>query len=252
MPETPFRHFEEDITRARSLLTHARGLGQSPELRDDVLRSAWMLAVGAMDAFFCDTYAHLLARSLQARQTQKSVRLPDRFQSIEVPVAVVFAPYHKSINWRWRKAARAIVERDSVLSLGRVHSLFNPFFRENAKFYDGVLDDWISKHPTPGRMFGISYTQYAALRGQSRHDARKRAKEKLSSRFEQIIQRRHDCIHNCDRPKHALLRILPGTVEKVIVDIGFFVSQCNSHIDHELPIFLTGIGCTGTTLNRLR
>ena len=40
---------------------------QEELLRDDLLRSAWMFSVGAMDAFFCDLYADLLASVLMSK-----------------------------------------------------------------------------------------------------------------------------------------------------------------------------------------
>ena len=70
MPQTALRHFQEDIKRARALVRHAAGLACPSDaerlLRDDVLRSAWMFAVGALDAYFCDAYTDLVATTINA------------------------------------------------------------------------------------------------------------------------------------------------------------------------------------------
>lgn len=63
MPATALQHFQEDIGRARAIVSHAdplpRGTPAEQLLRADLLRSAWMFAVGALDAFFCDAYPDL-------------------------------------------------------------------------------------------------------------------------------------------------------------------------------------------------
>ena len=68
MPRTALGHFREDIARARAIVTHARPLptGTQAEqmLRGDLLRSARMFAVGALDAYFCDAYTDLVAATI--------------------------------------------------------------------------------------------------------------------------------------------------------------------------------------------
>jgi hypothetical protein len=60
MPRTALAHFSEDLARARAIVAHADPLPQTTEseglLRSDLLRGAWMFAVGALDAYFCDAY----------------------------------------------------------------------------------------------------------------------------------------------------------------------------------------------------
>ncbi len=59
-----------------------------------------------------------------------------------------------------------------------------------------------------------------------------------------IIQRRHDCIHNCDRPKMAPQPLVKGgTVIKVIEDVEFLVNRCDDHINVEFREFLRLCGC---------
>jgi hypothetical protein len=53
MPATALQHFREDIGRARAILRHAEPLPHTtPDeamLRSDMLRSAWMFAVGTVE-----------------------------------------------------------------------------------------------------------------------------------------------------------------------------------------------------------
>jgi len=88
MLETAKQHFDEDIQRASRLLDHAGTLAAGL-LQDDVLRSVWMMTVGACDAYFCDAYADLIARTLRAKDVQPAVQLPDRLNNLRVPVIAV-------------------------------------------------------------------------------------------------------------------------------------------------------------------
>ena len=122
---TAKQHFDQDAARARALLAHA--IREAPvELRNDIMRAAWMMAVGASDAYFCDAYADLLSRTLQAKQLQPAVDLPDRLLSLKVPIISVVREAATD-KWRWRMAARALIEDQSVLSLESIRKLFNQF-----------------------------------------------------------------------------------------------------------------------------
>ncbi len=66
----------------------------------------------------------------------------------------------------------------------------------------------------------------------------------MRARFGEIFQRRHDCIHNCDRPKVAPQVLAgAGTVLKVIEDVEFLVRRCDEHINAEFRHFLLSTGC---------
>jgi hypothetical protein len=257
MPQTPKQHFDEDINRARAILNHARSLPAASNsehvLRDDLLRSAWMFSVGAMDAYFCDAYSDLVARVLRAKSIQSSITLPTHFENIRLPIGAILSPYSMKENWRWRMAARQLMERDTVLSLQEVKRLFNPFFRDKHKFWDGsIVDSWIATPRAPYRIFGIYQTTYRKLTGKAKGDAQKKARSQLDERYKEILQRRHDCIHNCDRPKTKLQKIgKPDTVQKVIDDVHFLVAQCDQYIDAEFKVYLLGIGCSPTTMNKV-
>jgi hypothetical protein len=250
---TALRHFQEDLARARSLVDHARGLDPST-LREDILRSAWMFGVGALDAFFCDAYGDLVARTLQAKQLDSGVSIPEKMLRVSVPAITVISNV-RSDNWRWRMAARAIIENQSVLSFDEVKKLFNQFFRTDEKlFAKSRIARWIVHRDARIRMFGISPTQFRALQGANRNRACEKAWEHLKKRFEGIFQRRHDCIHNCDRPKVALNRDSLGStlsVEKILVDIEFLVSRCADEIQSEFREYLQRLGFSAVTRNRV-
>lgn len=250
---TPFSHFQQDISRADDLRQHAAVIPASVA-RDDIMRSAWMMAVGAVDAYFCDAYADLLARTLQARNHEPSVDLPSKFTKLRVPVIAVIRPTVND-SWRWRMAARELIEDHSVLSLDQIRSLFNQFCRDGYKmFANHVFDGWVLHRDHKQRLFGISRSRYRATTGAARNSARESAKETFQERFAYLFQRRHDCIHNCDRPKVALDRrhVQSATaVEKVIFDLQFLVSRCHQHLETEFPQFLAEQGYSGVTRNRV-
>ena len=70
------------------------------------------------------------------------------------------------------------------------------------------------------------------------------AQEQMEERYRDHFQRRHDCIHNCDRPRVSPQALhLGGTVLKVIQDAEFLVQRCDEHINAEFREFLLRIGC---------
>lgn len=256
MPTTARTHFNQDIARATALVEHAASMVPADPaealLRDDLLRSGWMFAVGAMDAYFCDAYVSLLVKSLRAKSLQNSVALPLFVSKIEVPIGSILAAYANRPNWRWRMAARAMIEKDNVLALDTVRALFNPFFPAGHKFFSELIDDWITRPHATAHIFGIARPAYLATQNKAREDARKDASRHFFARFKAIIQRRHDCIHNCDRPKNVPQAIgNPGSVRNVIRDVRFLVENSDAHIDHEFGEFLVRINCTAVTRNAL-
>lgn len=71
--QTAINHFNEDIQRAKELKNFADGLAAGT-IKDDILRAAWMMGVGALDAYFCDAYGDLLARTFRAKKGQPNVQ----------------------------------------------------------------------------------------------------------------------------------------------------------------------------------
>lgn len=248
MPATALQHFNEDVDRANALIAHAetlpRGNTAQELLRSDVLRSAWMFAVGALDAYFSDAYTDVVAATIISKSRHDAMVLPDFFYDVKFPVRAVLEPYAANMNWRWRMAARRMMDRETVLKLATIQRLFNKFFRDGHRLFGDVLDAWITHPEGKKRLFGITRAAYNALAGAAQQNARRSAKEQMEERFGAIFQRRHDCIHNCDRPRVSPQRlVLGGTVLKVVQDVEFLVRRCDEHINAEYRQFLLRCGC---------
>lgn len=255
MPARALQHFDDDIARVRAMIEHADRLpvANSDEklLSGDILRSAWMFAVGALDAYFSHAYSDLVAATIISKGRHPSMVLPEFFYDIRFPVRNILEPYPVRANWRWRMAARRMMDRDNVLKLEKIQSLFNNFFRSDRRLFSDTLHDWLSHPDANRRLFGIAHSAYAALSGPSQQQARRKAKEQLRDRFKAIFQRRHDCIHNCDRPRVSPQPLgISGTVLKVVRDVEFLVRRCDEHINVEFPAFLTRCGCPPAIIAR--
>ena len=252
MPATALQHFAEDISRTRAILAHAESLATATPsdrtLRSDLLRSAWMFAVGALDAYFCDAYTDVVAASVSSKSRQKSMILPAFVASIKFPIRAILEEYDNT-NWRWRMAAREMMERESVLSLTAVENLFNKFFRAERRFFGGVLHGWIAHPEAKARLFGVTSSTYSAMTPKDQDAARRGARKQFEGHFRDLFQRRHDCIHNCDRPRTRPQPLKAAAqVAKVVQDVEFLVRRCDEHIDAEFRQFLADTGCSPATV----
>jgi hypothetical protein len=254
MPRTSLVHFMEDVARARAIVAHADPLSQTTDadrlLRSDLFRSAWMFAVGALDAYFCDAYTDLVAATIISKSRHPAMTLPPFFNRIEFPVRAILESYARNTNWRWWMAAREMMARENVLKLDRIRELFNGFCRDGHKLYADVMDDWIVQPNSCKRLHGITATDYQALSPADKDAARKAARRQMEKRFfeedspRSIFQRRHDCIHNCDRPRMTPQPLEKGgTVVKVIEDVEFLENRYDEHITVEFRHFLSINGC---------
>ncbi len=252
VPATALQHFQEDIARAKAIIDHADPLPRANAaeqlLRSDFLRSAWMFAVGAMDAYFCDAYTDIVAATANSKSRQPAIILPEWVYDIKFPIRAILEEYDNA-NWRWRMAARKMMERENVISLSAVQTLFNKFFRRGHKFFRDLFDAWISRPDSKIRLFGVSRADYVAMTDADKHNTRENANDQFEDRFRAIFQRRHDCIHNCDRPRMSPQPLdKGGTVRKVIQDIEFLVNRCDEHIATDFRQFLVGVGCSVATI----
>lgn len=257
MPRTAKSHFDEDISRARALIEQAHLMPDDTldqkSLREDILRSGIMFGVGAVDAYFCDAYADVVAKILRAKTAQDHIELPRAIQNITLPVSALFHSAADRENWKWRMAARGIVENDNVLSLFKIQQLFNPFFRQGHKLFDPpMIDNLIVSHNAPSRVTGMTRTEYRHKSGQSLHKARKSIKSKIKERYSKIFQRRHDCIHNCDRPKRSLQAISYTKSEKAVTDLNLLVNIIDAHIENEFNELINRLGCDAVTRNMVQ
>ena len=178
-------HFDEDTQRAKQLVEHANGLSAGC-VKDDTTRSAWMLVIGASDAYFCDANADLIARTLRAKDKEPAIELPERLGNLQVPVTAVI---RKAGSWRWRMAARGLIERESVLSLSEIKSRFNLFFPEPRKLMnESTIEPWILHMDSNQRLWGISKKAYRALgNNQVKSNARKAALKTFEGRMTSIF-----------------------------------------------------------------
>jgi hypothetical protein len=248
VPATALNHFNQDIARARAIVAHANPLPRSDAaeqmLRSDLLRSAWMFAAGAMDAYFCDAYTDIVAATIISKSRHQAANLPEFFYDIKFPVRAILESYANYENWRWRMAARKMMERENVLSLPAVQSLFNKFFRKGHRLFRDRMADWIVHPSAKQRLFGISRAGFSMLAANQKAQAIESAQEQMEDRYRDLFQRRHDCIHNCDRPRVSPQALhFGGTVLRVIQDAEFLVGRCDEHINAEFRQFLLGTGC---------
>lgn len=251
MLDTALLHFNEDIARATALHTHAELMAVGV-LRDDILRAAWMMAVGACDAYFSDAYADLVSRTLQAKVIYPAMVIPDRMNNLRIPVVAVLRESGTYGGWRWRMAARELIEDENVLSLKKIKDLFNQFFPDGGKMLTtATIEPWILNRHARVRHFGMTPTAYRAFTTGAKASARGRALEKFQAYFVDVFQRRHDCIHNCDRPKMALQSIAATTVEKRIDDIGFLVRCSHTDLLAAFSLYLRRCGVSGAVRARV-
>src|SRR5581483_10054874 len=106
VPATALKHFTEDIGRARAILTHAdpppTGYPAERLLRSDLLRSAWMFAIGALDAYFCDAYTDIVAATVSSKSRQDTINLkntitlPEFVYDIKFPIRAILEDYDKT------------------------------------------------------------------------------------------------------------------------------------------------------------
>lgn len=181
---------------------------------------------------------------------EPAVVLPNRLNDLKLPVTAVLSQSRG--GWRWRMAARELIEDENVLSLQKIRQLFNHFFRINQKLLNkDSLEAWILHRDARSRLFGITAAQYRAIPNPQKTHAREKAMEHLQEHFNGIFQRRHDCIHNCDRPKVALQSVGDVTVEKKLYDIEFLVTRCQEAFLLEFPEYLRICGFGAVTRNRV-
>ncbi|MFF7056747.1 hypothetical protein ACFY89_08730 [Achromobacter spanius] len=246
--QTAKEHFDIDLARGRALMTSSVTV---PACADDMLRSALMFAVGACDAYFADAYADLIARALRAKELQPTVAFPDRLNNLRMPVTAFLRPANIP-GWRWRMAARELVEKENVLSFDQIRSLFNQFFPKRAGLLgrDRVLN-WITDPQAKHRHFGISAAQLAAVPPANLASAKEKALEHFETKVSTIFQRRHDCIHCCDRPKSSVQSINLLAVQKKIEDIEFLVNRCHAELCARFGVYLSDLGFNGATRNQV-
>jgi hypothetical protein len=246
--QTAKSHFDTDLARARALMNNAVLVSACA---DDMLRAALMFAVGACDAYFADAYADLISRALRAKELQPAVAVPDRLNNLRMPVSVMLRQTAMP-GWRWRMAARELVEKENVLSFAQIKDLFNQFFAKGHGLLsrDRVMG-WLSDPLVKHRHFGLSGAQLAVVPVAKQSATKEKALAHFEAKFVTIFQRRHDCIHCCDRPKEAVQTINMLAVQKKIEDVEFLVNRCHDELCSEFVNYLNRLGFNPATRNRV-
>lgn len=258
MPTTALQHFREDISRASNLLNHAEQMpNNSPQtklLRDDVLRGVWMFGVGATDAYACDAYADMICALFIAKTTEKTIRIPDKLtQKILLPAFAMLNQYPQRDNWRWRVATRRMMDSQNILSLDSMQQHFNKLLRQNHKLFSNTIESWLLHRDAKQRVFGTTKYLYRQLSGNAKDTALKAMRTRFETHYQDIFQRRHDCIHNVDRPKIAIQEI--GSINKirhVLQDLDFLVARIDEHLSTEYSDYLgQELGFSRATITRV-
>lgn len=157
--------------------------------------------------------------------------LPSFYKNERLPAGEVLDTSRKARPaWGIRMAARSVMERDNMLSLSRVDEMFNPVLPAGQKLWADFIGSVLvhgKKHLTGPK----SAAQIAALDGKFKKAATKKAIATLKNRITSIIEIRHDWIHNCGRPKSAIVKYSDGQARVRIGDIRLFVEAFDDHIE---------------------
>lgn len=219
-------HFRDDFSRAQALCALAAVETKEP-MRSDLARCAVAFGVGALDAYLCDAFVDCLARTLKSC-SRSGIALPEGYAKLALPAGPLFASYASRPNWGLRMAARSMMERENLLQVRKAAGLFNPVLPKSQQLWGGSAAALVAIGPK--RLAGISAAKYAALPTKKKSGASKAASSAALKRVESVIQRRHDIVHNCDRPKTSPQRMKPGSAKNMLADIGSFVTVLDAHL----------------------
>lgn len=209
-------------------------------LANDVRLSAVAMSVGAMDAYFCDAYVDCFTSVLRAYANGEwEEGWPNGYLKQELPAEQALDALRQSSTrsdrplWALRMAARNIMEKNNMLSIGRIKSQFNPILPDSQKLWQRFVDKLIAYDYK--RFTGIYKSELDKLSGQELGKARKKAINHFKQRVGNTIQKRHDWIHNCGRPKVAIKDLTHQQALERIREVGILVREFDVHIrDHRL------------------
>lgn len=234
MPTTFRTHFNEDIGRAEVIFQKSEQMlaaGEPPRLCIDLRLSAMALAVGALDAYFCDAYVDCLTAVLRAYALNTWVgRLPSNYAKQMLPAGEILKAtrQHRPL-WNVRMAARKVMEKEDVLSLSRLEDCFNGILPGNQKLWNALIPKLLSHNLK--RLTRINAAEFAAVaNGVPKQMAEKQIIAAVKARIGKIIQFRHDWIHNCGRPKNAIIDLTSGRAMARIRDIRLFIEDFDEHL----------------------
>ena len=210
---------------------HSLAIATAPldaPLAFDVGRVAVGFGVGALDAYLCDAFSDTLARCLKSCRRNRHA-LPAGYRKLELPIGPLMTDYAVRQNWGLRMAARALMERDNLLQLARLKDLFNPALPAGGKLWHDLAQEFVNLDRK--RLAGIKRSEYGALSGQARADGPKRVSAAVLRRIGEIVQRRHDVVHNCDRPRTAKQPLSLSKAKTMLTDVEDFVLILDDHLE---------------------
>lgn len=229
MPKTARTHFDEDMARAWSVHAQAVAVEATDgSLAADLGRMAVAFGVGAMDAYLCDAFTDTLARTLKASRAGKTA-LPGKYASLALPIGPLLTDYPVRENWGLRMAARAVMEKDNLLQVGRLKDLLNPALPSGKKLWEDLAASFADLDRK--RLTGFRKSEYTKLTGAAKGQGTKKVSGAVLKRIGEIVQRRHDIVHNCDRPKTAKQPLSLSAAKKMLTDVHDFVLILDDHLE---------------------
>jgi hypothetical protein len=214
--------------------------GYTERLTNDIRLSAVAMAVGAMDAYFCDAYVDCLTSVLRAYANGNwEESWPKRYLKRELPAGKVLDSLREDASrsdrpfWALRMVSREAMERDNMLSISRINSEFNPILPDSQKLWQRFVDKLIAYDYK--RFTGIYSNELEELSGPELGKARKDAVQTFKERVGDTVQIRNDWIHNCGRPKVAIKDLTDQQALERIREINILVTEFDDHIqEHRL------------------
>lgn len=229
MPATARAHFDDDVSRAWSL--HTLALATEPTDRPlalDLGRVSVAFGVGALDSYLCDAFTDTLARCLRSCR-QRGRAVPAGYAKLELPIGPLLTDYAVRNNWGLRMASRALMERDNLLQLRRLQKLFNPALPSGQRLWADLAPQFVDLDRV--RLTGFRKADYRRLTGKAKSEGPKKVSGAVLAGMGVIVQRRHDVVHNCDRPRSAKQNITLAMAQKMLTDIGDFFVIIDDHLD---------------------
>lgn len=227
MPYTARKHFDEDIARALAIHAESRAAANRGDIAFDLARSAIVMAVGALDAYLCDAFIDLVARTLKHARDH-NVAVP-AYGNLAMPVGPLLGAYQQRANWGLRMSARTLMEKDNMLRVSRIKEAVNPGLTSGHKLWEDVITEYIALDRK--RLTGVRSWEYHNLHASRKSKARKAAAKRLLKRVGEIVPRRHDIVHNCDRPRSVPQRLTVAAARSMVADVHDFVVVLDDHID---------------------
>lgn len=234
MPTTFRVHFNEDITRAEAIFNRSEAMilaGEPVRLCTDLRLSAVAMAVGSLDAYLCDAYVDCLTAVLRAYAANTWVgKLPAAYSKQMLPAGEILkATRQHRPFWSVRMAARKVMEKDNMLALSRIEDCFNGILPPAQKLWLKIIPQLTALNLK--RLTKHNAAELAAFAaGKPRQDAEKQVVAAVKARIGKIIQFRHDWIHNCGRPKTAIVDLTSGRAKARIRDIKSFAEIFDDHL----------------------